>query len=1181
MGWGQNISVGTPYSQNFDAIGTSATASLPTGWKIENISTVRLVITAYSLVPNTATANTLVYNTAMSSTATNGSYNFGGTSATDRAVGGISSSSASKSVNMYLQLTNNGASTIGNFTISYDAERYRNGSNPAGFSIRFYYSTTGSANSWTEVSSFVKSFATNTDNTGSTTNPLETLSLSPSTLSQSLSAGSTIYFAWSYSVTTGITASNAQALGIDNITITANAIPAPTTQATNITFSSVASTTYTANWTNGNGSSRAVFVKQASSGNATPVDATTYTANAAFSSGTQIGTSGWYCVYNGTGNSVAITGLSASTDYMVHVCEYNGTAGSEVYNATSSTNNPLNQLTSAGFIAPSITTPTATSITSTSAILGGNITSDGGSAITERGTLWSTTSPVTIANNKVAEGGSATGIFTQSRTSLPSNTLVYYAAYATNSIGTTLSSEASFTTLIAEPSNHLTNFVAGSASYTTIPLTWTDATSPVLPTGYLIKGSTVSYAAIISPVDLTSEADGGLVKNIAANVQAYTFTGLLPNTAYYFKIWPYTNSGSNIDYKTDGTVPQQTATTLILYFRSHASGNWNAPATWDVSTDNSNWTAASTEIPLYINSDVTISSGHAVTIPTSYNSGTAKNLTVESGGTLYANAATGTCFVNIYGDFLNNGTVGGSTDVIGFDIEGSNCLISGTGTFIVNRISKYTLTNPTTNLTIGQNITLQYSLASAALVGKSGAVFNIIVNPGVHLSVSSAKIDLSYGSLTLKSNANGTASLLDNGTILGMSGTNVTVERYITGWSDATHGWHLLSSPVAAQTIDPAFIDATATNYDFYKWDEASNTWLNQKELANSITSFAPGTGYLVAYSATSAKQFSGMLNVANVSVSGLTKSSGANQGWHLLGNPFPSALTWGTAAWSLTNMTTTAKIWQETTAAYVDIASTTGIIPAMNGFMVETSGTGSLTIPIAARVHNTAAWYKSSQGQLKLLARDTEGNTAQESIIKVADAATEGFDSQFDSHFLAGYAPTFYSAAASEQLSTNTLPVIDNSRLIPMGFVKNTSGSYSIELAENSLNEVKTIYLTDKKTGIITELTKTPVYTFTASEGDDASRFLLSFATTHGIPETTVSGIQVYTNGSLLIVTQQDAQKGTVMLYNVTGQLLRTLSLSASSSQTLSVPDLAPGVYVVSIRTGKGLYNQKVIVNQ
>jgi len=76
------------------------------------------------------------------------------------------------------------------------------------------------------------------------------------------------------------------------------------------------------NWTRGNGTACVVFAKSGSTGTASPADGTTYTANSVFGSGTQIGTSGWYCVYNGTGASVKITGLEPVTNYIFQVIEY-------------------------------------------------------------------------------------------------------------------------------------------------------------------------------------------------------------------------------------------------------------------------------------------------------------------------------------------------------------------------------------------------------------------------------------------------------------------------------------------------------------------------------------------------------------------------------------------------------------------------------------------------------------------------------------------------------------------------------------------------------------------------------------------------------------------------------------------------------------------------------------------
>jgi gliding motility-associated-like protein len=122
----------------------------------------------------------------------------------------------------------------------------------------------------------------------------------------------------------------------------------PTVQATNVAFSGTTTNIATVSWTNGNGSSRAVFIAEASTGSPLPVNSTTYTANTVFGSGTQIGSSGWYCVYNGTGTTVNITGLSSGATYRVMTMEYNGGTGPQNYLTSTLTGNPANVTTIAG-----------------------------------------------------------------------------------------------------------------------------------------------------------------------------------------------------------------------------------------------------------------------------------------------------------------------------------------------------------------------------------------------------------------------------------------------------------------------------------------------------------------------------------------------------------------------------------------------------------------------------------------------------------------------------------------------------------------------------------------------------------------------------------------------------------------------------------------------------------------
>ena len=83
-----------------------------------------------------------------------------------------------------------------------------------------------------------------------------------------------------------------------------------------------------------------------------------------------------------------------------------------------------------------LSTNAVTNITTTSVDTGGNITSDGGTVITERGIVYSTNPNPTTANTKVVDAGTGTGSYTVTMSGLNPTTLYYIRAYAINGGGT-------------------------------------------------------------------------------------------------------------------------------------------------------------------------------------------------------------------------------------------------------------------------------------------------------------------------------------------------------------------------------------------------------------------------------------------------------------------------------------------------------------------------------------------------------------------------------------------------------------------------------------------------------------------------------------------------------------------------------------------------------------------------
>lgn len=148
----------------------------------------------------------------------------------------------------------------------------------------------------------------------------------------------------------------------------------------------------------------------------------------------------------GTGSFTCnLSGLSDGTTYYVRAYAINGKGVSYGEQKT---------ITTIAIVKPTVTTSTVTNITTTSATCGGNVTSDGGTTVTERGVCYSTSQNPTISNSKVSSG-SGTGSFSCNLTNLVAETSYYVRAYATNSKGTSYGEQKTFTTTAAPPSNHL------------------------------------------------------------------------------------------------------------------------------------------------------------------------------------------------------------------------------------------------------------------------------------------------------------------------------------------------------------------------------------------------------------------------------------------------------------------------------------------------------------------------------------------------------------------------------------------------------------------------------------------------------------------------------------------------------------------------------------------------------
>ena len=213
---------------------------------------------------------------------------------------------------------------------------------------------------------------------------------------------------------------------------------------------------------------------------------------------------------------------------------------------------------------PSVTTNAATSVQATTATLNGNVTSDGGATITERGFYCDTNaSPST----KYTVAGT-TGAYTKGMTTLSSGTKYYFKAFATNSVGTSYGSILNFTTKPAAP----TGVSATDGAHTDkVTITWTKSTGA---TGYQVyrNGAGLGWLGDVATYNDTGAAAPTITPGTAAasdgastDYVALSLSGQSANngTTYTYKVRAKNatgesgDSGTNTGYRGVGTLTYQ------------------------------------------------------------------------------------------------------------------------------------------------------------------------------------------------------------------------------------------------------------------------------------------------------------------------------------------------------------------------------------------------------------------------------------------------------------------------------------------------------------------------------------------------------------------------------------------------------------------------------------------------
>ncbi|WP_299823594.1 Ig-like domain-containing protein [uncultured Pontibacter sp.] len=200
---------------------------------------------------------------------------------------------------------------------------------------------------------------------------------------------------------------------------------------------------------------------------------------------------------------------------------------------------------------PSVSTTAASSITGNSALLGGNVTADGGAAITERGIVWNTTEALDLnTGNKVAmETGP--GAYAYVVENLPAGTKIYFKSFAINSLGVSYGDVRDFYTQTALATIERQSSSVSNAGNVEFLVKFNQAVAGITISNFTLTSSGVAGAIITSVAGTgntytvtasTGSGDGTIKLNLANT------TGVVPEVSNV----PFTNGPA---YTIDKSLP--------------------------------------------------------------------------------------------------------------------------------------------------------------------------------------------------------------------------------------------------------------------------------------------------------------------------------------------------------------------------------------------------------------------------------------------------------------------------------------------------------------------------------------------------------------------------------------------------------------------------------------------------
>lgn len=466
----------------------------------------------------------------------------------------------------------------------------------------------------------------------------------------------------------------------------------------------------------------------------------------------------------------------------------------------------------------------------------------------------------------------------------------------------------------------------------------------------------------------------------------------------------------------------------------------------------------------------------------------------------------------------------------------------------------------------------------------------LTVNAGKQISFNGTFIN--NGTLNLKSNATGTATLLNSGTL---STGSYIVEQYLP----TSRNWYVASPLSNAKALGAGF--------EYWQYNEPNGSNANNWTAVAENETLAPGRGYIVKPEAETTYAFSttnGTLNTGDITVP-ITRTTGVTKsGFNLVGNPYPSYLNlndlltgeletsyWmrsrngSNAAWVFDSFNKNGNV-----AVNNSGKSVTTYIPPMQSFWVRIKpnvASTNLVFNNAMRSHidNSGNRFRAPQNTPLIRLEISNGTTTDQTVLYAHANASDALDS-FDTHKMlnnSASVPDIYSMVGTQKMVINGMSTLPLNVEMPLGIMVKEAGNFSIRASEVRAIDADIVLIDKLNSNAEWLLNGADEYQFASAATTHAERFAIVLrapGTTTGKNPNNLLSTQTMVfvdafkniNISCSMAVNKNAN---VAIYNSVGQKLTQQKLE-NGSACIAVNH--NGVYLVEITVDGATTTKRVI---